>query len=241
MASLMVGCSTTQINSKLARVDTDKLDAISKLSYGIALNSTNTPAVKTLNDKIQSLAGIPNVSEINSIKDNLNRSNYSWLDTSINSTQLKEDRINNQILEAANKAGELQTELNKYHAWFGIEAIILGIKELIKTALWFILGGSILFLVLRILAGVNPIAGIIFSVFESIGSVLIHTISGLAPKALTAVQSLETSALNKLVDAVQFCESIGKADIAAIKNELSRTLTDKEKAIIAQIKKDLNY
>jgi hypothetical protein len=148
----------------------------------------------------------------------------------------------------ANKA-----ELSKYQGHFGLNAIFLGGKQFIKDSMWVLLGGGVIFIILRVLSTSNPIAAGIFSIFNVIGGWFINCIKVLVPKALneadvvlgSAYTSVK-SALNQVVDGVETTKLIQSASgnsstINTLLSQLDTSMSDADKNIINEIKADLNW
>lgn len=257
-----------KIDEKVELVNKNKLAEVSGLSYGVgySLNkSTNTePAVtvaKELNLRVESLAGLPQFEQQkamvelveNLISNNvqgkilLSRKDKQLIDLQAEEVVLlkqKDIEVDKALALSKQVAMEddaSKNQLSKYTSWFGLGAIFLGFKQLLFTGIWFIVIFGVIFLILRLAAASNPICGILFSIFDTIGAMVIHAVQMLAPKALTMVQSAENSALKKVTDAIQWSKSTGINDVNAITEQLSKVMTPKETAVIDKIKADLNY
>ena len=68
---------------------------------------------------------------------------------------------------AAAAADAYKFQLKEYEGWFGLKAVVKGLWQFIRTSMWFLLGGSILFFILRMAAFSSPIAASIFSIFTT--------------------------------------------------------------------------
>ena len=185
-------------------------------------------------------------------------------DKEISNLQTTTDELNNEftkeidkykkISEAnAGKVDSLNRQLDKYKGWFGLSAVWMGIKQLISTGMWFLIGGCAIFLVLRIFAASNPIAGAIFSIFNVIGCYFIKGLNYIVPRAVEFSGNIATSAyttsqtlLTKIVDSVQYIKNIEKTTnkditVKELLVELDKTMDKSEKDIIDKLKKDLGY
>ena len=155
--------------------------------------------------------------------------------------------------ENAAKNDQLTKTLGQMDKWFGLGAIVYGLKKFIISAAWILGIGSVLFIILRILATSNPIASAIFGVFDQIGSWLIHTIAVIFPKALSLAGNVSTQLFNsykgvmtKFVDAVQMAKTTAAAagkepNLKDVLDALEKTMDSNEKAIVDDIKKSLNW
>ena len=151
------------------------------------------------------------------------------------------------------QADTTKNKLDKYTGWFGINAIILGGKQLVSTSIWVILGGGLLFLILRILASANPIAGAIFSVVDILFSWIVNCIKVIAPKALSVAGTVATevydgtkNTLHVLVDSVETVKltsaASGKpATIEDLLNVAEQSMTPEDKALIEKIKLEMKW
>lgn len=111
----------------------------------------------------------------------------------------------------ARKVDTLITELDSYKGWFGLKAVGKGLWQFIKSITWILLGGGIVYLLLRGFATTNPIVGSIFSIFSTIGSWVIHTIESLIPKSVSGAGYIHSDiheqykeVLIKIIDGLQF-------------------------------------
>ncbi len=193
----------------------EKMHQVQSLSFGVeyALKKapTNNIPVKIaneLNERIGSLAGTPNMEEVNKMKDmvdkltskileeqKLGRELLKKKDDEIISIQKERDILKDELTskqdelsaastKIAKEADETKSKLDAMNGFFGLGAIFYGIKKFITSCLIFILIFGILFLILRILASSNPIASAIFSIFNMMGGMLLHAIKSFAPGAL---------------------------------------------------------
>ena len=154
---------------------------------------------------------------------------------------------------AASKSDVLKVELNKMDAWGGFGAIWYGVKSLIVKSMWAIGISGVLFIVLRIFAASNPIAGAIFSIFNVVGGYVIKAIGAVVPKAIEFSGHIATSAytdmkgiLTKIVDNVQSLKDMQTKlghdiTLKEVFGELDKSMDTVEKDVIDKIKKDLGY
>ena len=158
-----------------------------------------------------------------------------------------------EVQQIAATADGLKAELQEYQGWFGLKAVFKGLWQFIKSSMWILGIGSILFIILRIVSMSNPIAASIFSIFNIIGSWVINIIKLIVPKALDIAGTTATnifdaykSTMWKLVDGIQIVKeratATGKApDLNDVFDEVSKSMNADEKAIINEIKKALNW
>lgn len=93
------------------------------------------------------------------------------------------EKISENARNTAKNADQNQSKINEIDGFWGFSAIWYGSKRLLFSAMWFIIGFSVLFLVLRAFAASNPIAAACFAFIEGIFSMIISTVKVLAPKA----------------------------------------------------------
>ncbi len=168
----------------------------------------------------------------------------------------KDKEINKALVlsqSVALQADTNKSKLDQYQGWFGLSAVFMGLKQLFTTSIWFIIGIGIVFLLLRAFAASNPIAGAIFSIFETMFSWVVNTVRLLAPKALKIANTVEKSVFNatsttlsKIIDSVEVvklkAESSGKeATIQDLLNEAEKTMNQEDKVLVEQIKKKMSW
>lgn len=261
-----------------AELDEKRLSSIgawsSGVEYALDKETNRTPqviAAKELNERVEALANKPDFSqtqEIQKIVDNLitNKINGEKLlqkkDKEIESlnnsieeiAKEKQEEMNKafeQAAKIAGKADSYQAKLGKMDSWGGLGAIWYGIKKLVVRMAWILGIGSILFIVLRVFAASNPIAGAIFSVFNIVFSWVIHLVQSLAPEAAKVAGFVEQKSMDeikaitsKLVDAIQMTKEKAQATggIATVDNTLKElNLSEKEETVVDDIKKKLLY
>ena len=257
------------VEKVIAESNVARLDYIGQYSFGIGL-STNLSTTKILNDRILTLAIYPDIKEIQEMRELV-----SGLESSNNLSLIRKDveisRLQNNIKqlavdkelavskyiilanETAGIADTTNNELQGYKGFFGLNAVGKGLWQFAKSSIWFLAIGSILFIVLRVLASTNPIAGAIFSIFNVIGGYFVRVIKVLIPKSIEYSGNIATSAytnvkslLIKIVDSIQMIKQIEKttgkdATIKELFVELEKTMDIVEKDNILKIKKDLGY
>ena len=133
---------------------------------------------------------------------------------------------------------------------FGLNAVFWGIKKFFFSMITFILIGGVLFIILRLLSVMNPVAAAIFSVFSMVGSVLITILKSLTPNAISMAGLAPSSALTKyktvltkVVDVIQSMKErnsyVGdtqtKMDLTEVLSKLSHEMNDDDKSLIDEI------
>lgn len=174
-------------------------------------------------------------------------------------TQAKDAEIRKYMAlaqEAAASADAYKSALDDYKGWFGLKAVFKGGWQFIKSSMWILGIGSILFLVLRLAAASNPIAGSVFAIFNIIGSWIINGIKVLFPKALEVAGNTATSVFNayrgtmyKIVDGIQTLKERQKAlgdpnkkfTLDELLGELEKMMSDEDKKRVDEIKREIGY
>ena len=153
----------------------------------------------------------------------------------------------------AQKADVLKSELDDYKGFFGLKAVAKGLFQFIKTSAWFLVGGSVIFIILRFASMANPVAASIFGVLENIASWGIHVISTLFPKALSLAGTVSKNVYNdsqvllkKIVDNIQNLKQLQtklghNLTLEELFTELSASLSPSEKTVVDNLKKELGY
>ena len=128
-----------------------------------------------------------------------------------------------------------------------------GLFQFIKTSAWFLVGGSVIFIILRFASMANPVAASIFGVLENIASWGIHVISTLFPKALSLAGTVSKNVYNdsqvllkKIVDNIQNLKQLQtklghNLTLEELFTELSASLSPSEKTVVDNLKKELGY
>jgi Na+-transporting methylmalonyl-CoA/oxaloacetate decarboxylase gamma subunit len=204
-----------------------------------SLNQVTNPPIqvetaKSLNERVVSIVGSPHIDEINRIKATVDLLNsaveeerkkgqqlLAQRDEIINKLQKEKlelnDRYDDQLWQMSDKAKKVAEEadaakstLNSMSGMFGLNAVIWGLKKFFISAFTAIIIFVVIFIILRLLATVNPIAAAAFSIFDMIGSVIISMFKGLTPKAfemsnLISKQKFDEykSPLIKIIDVIQ--------------------------------------
>lgn len=263
------------VDASINVVATEKLDHIGQLSsgtdYALTKATNQEPAVqvaKEINERVISLANKPTIEQVKEIQamvDGLMENNKKAIKAlnekdEIISALMDEEKVlfKKKDLEIkkymqvasdnASLADQYKATLQEMDSFFGLGAVKYGITKFIKSAMWFMIGFGVLFIVLRIFASSNPIVGAIFSVFESILGAFIKAIAFLAPKAinfagLIAQKTYDTTAetLSKVVNTIEQARTVEKStgqvvSQSSLKTALSQTMDETHKNVIIKLK-----
>ena len=119
-------------------------------------------------------------------------------------------QLTDKAKEVAKEADQNKATLDTMGGMFGLNAVFWGLKKFVISALTTIVIFVIVFVVLRLLATVNPAAAAAFSIFNMLGSMSVSIIKTLTPKAfelsnLISKDKVEEfkSPLVKIVDVIQ--------------------------------------
>ena len=204
-----------------------------------SLNQVTNPPIqvdtaKSLNERVVSIVGSPHIDEINRIKATVDLLNsaveeerkkglelLAKRDEIINKLQKEKVELNeqydDQLLQLTSKAKEVAKEadqnkavLDSMSGMFGLNAVFWGLKKFVFSALTTIAIFIVVFIILRLLATVNPIAAAAFSIFDMIGSLFVSLFKGLTPKAFEMNNFVHKdkvdefkSPLVKIIDVIQ--------------------------------------
>ena len=204
-----------------------------------SLNQVTNPPIqvdtaKSLNERVVSIVGSPHIDEINRIKATVDLLNsaveeerkkglelLAKRDEIINKLQKEKVELNeqydDQLWQLTDKAKEVAKEadqnkavLDSMSGMFGLNAVFWGLKKFVFSALTTIAIFIVVFIILRLLATVNPIAAAAFSIFDMIGSLFVSLFKGLTPKAFEMNNFVHKdkvdefkSPLVKIIDVIQ--------------------------------------
>ena len=266
-------------NDKGKRIQTSTL--AQGIQY--SLNQVTNPPIqvdtaKSLNERVVSIVGSPHIDEINRIKATVDLLNsaveeerkkglelLAKRDELINKLQKEKVELNeqydDQILQLTDKAKEVAKEADQNKAvldtmsgMFGLNAVFWGLKKFFISALTAIIIFSVVFIILRLLATVNPIAAAAFSVFDMIGSLFVSLFKGLTPKAFEMNDFVHKdkvdefkSPLVKIIDVIQELKEKRKdsADkvypLTEILNRFDKEMDSHEKDLINGILKEQKW
>jgi len=248
-----------------------------------SLNQVTNPPIqvntaKSLNERVVSIVGSPHIDEIIRIKatvDLLNsaveeerkkgQEQLAKRDELINKLQKEKVELNekydDQLWELTDKAKQISKEADQNKAtldtmsgMFGLNAVFWGIKKFFFSALTAIIIFVVVFIILRLLAMINPAAAALFSVFDMLGSVIVSIIKGLTPKAfeisnLVSKEKLDEckTPLIKIIDVIQDVKNKQKENpnrsfgIQDVLDQLDRDMDRPEKDLIDRILKELKW
>lgn len=221
----------TETRVEKAKNNDEKLQVVSTLAAGTdySLKAVTNPPVQVktaldYNSRILSIAGNPNVDELNKMKQITDLLNseiekekekggklLKEKDVLIQDLQNKQKEIHDryeaqikgleiQASQVAKKADALQITVDEVNSWMGLGGVMYGLKRFVTIGVTGILIFLVCFMVLRFLAATNPIAGAIFSIVEHIVGMFINILKGLAPKALQFSNHIELPIFNKYKD-----------------------------------------
>ena len=240
--------------------------------------SKEVQVAKTVSERIAALANKPDfdeVIEVKSIIDGLlSEMNAQQAEArkSLNKKDVEISSLNNEIKELslekqseidralklsevnAAKADQYKATLNDMDSFFGFGAIWYGVKKLISRMLWTIVIIGVLFLVLRIAAASNPIAGAIFGIFETVISWFMNALKMLAPKAHQISGLIEKNVFDgykdtlvHLIDEIQMLKSKDvpgtptKFTIDDLMDACAKSMNTSDKDRVENIKRELHW
>jgi hypothetical protein len=247
-----------------------------------ALSKINEPSrevivARDMNKRVESLAGSPTLDQMKEMQATIDKLTsilatereegklkLSEKDQLISNLQNEAKALNaakeseirrymNVAQEAAAAADAYKTELAEYQGWFGLKAVGKGLWQFVKSAMWILGIGGILFIILRMMSYSNPVVASIFSIFSTIASWFIRGIEALVPRAVEAaghtankVFNAYKSTLWKIVDNIQVVKdratATGKSpNLDEVLDEVSKAMNSDEKEIVNEIKKALQW
>jgi len=246
------------------------------------LTVTNPPTqvktAKDLNERVISIVGTPHIDELNKVKQMVDLLNSTIIEErkrgekmlaekdeiiiklQKETSELKE-QYDSQIWDMGEKAKEVakQADSNKatldtMSGFFGLNAVFWGLKKFFLSALTGIIIFGIIFVILRVLSMVNPVASAAFSIFNMFGSAVLSLVKSLTPKAfeLANFASKDTvdeykSPLTKIIDVIQELKERQKEfpdrvyPLSEILQRFDKEMDNKEKDLINQILIDLKW
>ena len=115
----------------------------------------NIQGVKELSDKDKEIQGVENEEQL-----------------LIKNKQMEIDKLVEVSKQVALNSDTHKVELNKYTSYWGLGAVAMGIKSFLTHSFWTLLiCGTvliILYILLRVLSFSNPVAALIFGIFQSV-------------------------------------------------------------------------
>ncbi len=251
------------------------------VQYSLDKITNNPPkevtTAKQMNERVEALANQPDFNEVQSIEgivDDLTSGNQSIIDEGKKNLAEKDKQIGDlqtqyaqlqaqhakeislamtQANEIAKKADQYKSTLGQMDSWFGLGAVWYGAHRFLTITMWVLIIGFVLFIILRLLAGSNPIAAAIFGIFEQAVSCVVHAISFIFPKALSLAGHVSVelydgakSALKSIVDSVETVKLQGNASgtpptVEDLLNTAELSMTPEDKALIEKIKLELGW
>jgi len=237
---------------------------------------TNPPIqVKTaqkLNERIVTIVGAPNLDDLQKIQQivdylnseiekekNKGSSLLAGKDKEITKLQKEANELmgeyeqqvavlNAKIKDIAKTSDEKEAVINQMSGFFGLNAVFWGLKKFVFSSLTAILIFGAIFLALRILSTVNPIAGAAFAIFNLFGSLVISMVKILTPQAFSMSNFVSADkadafkgALTKMVDSIQDLKVKQKGierqpiNLEDVLNKFKEELDQKDKDLVEQI------
>lgn len=222
-------------NEKNKKIQTSSLST--GIQYSLS-QVTNPPVqvvtANALNDRVISIVGSPHLDEIKRIK-----ATVDLLNSEIESERKKgeallldrdeiiiklqkeksdlKEKYDDDIQDMTNVANKIakgsdekQATIEEMGGMFGLNAVFWGVKKFFFSCLTVIIVGLVIFIILRLLSTMNPIAGAVFSVFNMVGSIIVSLLKTLVPKSFEMCNFVSTShhdkfknTLVKIVDVIQ--------------------------------------
>ena len=233
---------------------------------------------KVLNERVVSIVGTPHIDEIKRIKATVDLLNSQLIeerkkgetlltqrDEVINSLQKQKEelktnyddqlwKMTEEAKKVAKESDAKQATLDSMSGMFGLNAVFWGLKKFFFSALTFIVIFGVIFLILRVLATINPAAGAAFAIFNMIGSTLLSMIKVVTPKAFemanftsSTEHGMYKQTLMKIVDVIQDYKIEQKKNpkklisIDTILTTLKGDMDQSEKDLIDKLLVDLNW
>lgn len=249
-----------------------------------ALTKMTNPPVEIIiamemNDRVLNILGNPSLSEANKIKkivDELTSSvelerkrglkHLEEKDKEINTLQAqrdeleivlknKIDKFNTLAKTMAITADKNKAEIDEWNKWFGLGAVVYGIKKFLTTCTIFLLISGVLFLALRILSTMNPIAASIFDIFNIMMGFVLDFIKAILPKSFKFANFTPTddyvkykNVLLKYVDVIEEMKSHDEImpddkdyKFKDFLDKSDKALGDTDKKVYEDVKKELRW
>jgi len=266
-------------NTKQKKIQTATLAAgIQHSLLAVTNPPTQVKTAKDLNERVISIVGTPHIDELNKVKQMVDLLNSAIIeerkrgekmlaekDEIINKLQketseLKEQYdnqmwdMNEKAKEVAKQADSNKATLDSMSGMFGLNAVFWGLKKFFFSAITAIIIFTVIFIILRLLATINPVAGAAFSIFDMIGSMVISVFKGLTPKAFEISNLISKdkfdqykAPLIKIVDVIQDFKEKHKDNpdkpfkIQYIFDQLDKDMDRGEKDLVDSILKELKW
>lgn len=226
---------------------------------------------KDINERVQTLANKPDFNEVREVKniiDGLLSQMNSQQEIAQAALLEKDNNIYKLTLEikaldnakesevgkalktaaaSAAKADQYKETLSDMDSFFGFGAIFYGVKKLIMRSIWVIGIFLVVFLVLRLAAGSNPVCAAIFGIFEQVIAWVINALKAVAPKAAKFSNLVEQkvfdgykTTLTKVIDGIQMLKEKG-GTLDDLTVELAKSMDAADKERVEGVKKDLHW
>jgi hypothetical protein len=266
-------------NDKGKRIQTSGLSVGIQHSLNQVTNApVQVDTARKLNERVISIVGSPHIDEIKRIKATVDLLNSALVeerkkgeemlaqrDDIINKLQKEKSELNqkydDQLWQLTDKAKEVAKEADQNKAtldtmggMFGLNAVFWGLKKFVISALTTIVVFVVIFVILRLLATVNPAAAAAFSIFNMLGSIFVSIIKSLTPKAfelsnLVSKDKVEEfkSPLVKIVDVIQELKEKQKESpdrvypLSELLKRFDKEMDSDEKDLIDQILKEQKW
>jgi len=241
--------------------------------------SKELDVAKQLNERVVSLAGNPDIKDVKRIQlivDELisevkkerekGLADLDKLDKELQFVQTERDKLQldlnkksqefeNLSLGIAEENDVAQDNLDEMNKWFGLGAVWYGVKKFLFSITVISVILLILFLVLKMAAASNPIAGAIFGVFETLVGFVLRAIKSITPNSFSVAKFVPQSnydkyknALNKIVDTFEDMKEKNKVlpDYKKYKLEdilvnLEKVMDDEDKKAVEECLKELKW
>lgn len=189
---------------------------------GITNASIEVTTARLLNERIISILGTPHLDQVKKIKATVDLLNSELESERKKGLALLEERdkliiklqkekaelkqdydnqlwdVNSKAKEIAKQADASQATIDTMSGFFGLNAVIWGLKKFFISCLTGIIIFVVIFAILRILSTLHPAAAAAFSIFNLLGSAIINIIKSLTPKAF------DMSNFTSKVDVIKF-------------------------------------
>lgn len=274
-----ISLDTTQKQISIADKDKITQTAIFASGIKHSLNQVTNSSLPVetalkLNDRIISIVGSPDLDELkkmtlivdlmNSVISDeklkgeklLNKKDSDIISLQKEYNELK-DKYDSQVVnltenakKIARNADEKQTTLNDMSGLWGLNAVVWGFKKFVTNSVISIVVFLVIFIILRVLSTMNPIAAAAFSIFNVIGSAFMSLIKGLTPKAAELSNLVNykehykyKTTLIKIVDVVEELKRNAKIKnsdytLSEVLKELDRVMDKEDKDFVDEILKN---
>lgn len=254
----------------------DKLNEIATYSAGTdySLNKIQDPSQEVdtaiqLNSRVITLAGNPNLTELEKIREIVDlltssvdseRSKGQQLlknkDQKILQLEIQLNEINSkyeaqiELLKkeatlVALKADKYEATIDEVNSYMGLGAVWYGLKKFVSQGLIIIFIVIIVFIALKFAANMNPIAASLFAIFEYLGGYIIAIIKGIIPNSVSCINLVDSKYKTVLSRYVSLFEKLKLSNqpnnftLEEIFKTFSSELNREDKNVITEIRQDL--